>query len=598
MEAITGLLQDVKFRERFRGYDSAEVDAYVIAVAKAAAQLQGRLMELQQRVHAAEDLAAEALLGGSGQNGDGEDSDGEDSENGDGGHSPYQVLTLAQRTADAAVAEARQEASSTVEAARRQAEQTLADAAGKANAQIAQADGDARTRLQEAEYQCSLLRAEAEADRERILEEARRRAIEVAEAERDRIMAEVSGLEAARAGLRAEVDTLQNCRSEHLSMLTGSITAIQTAIEGMASVSPLAAPSPDAVVRVPPAAAHEAAVKAPLVAPSPDVSVDAPPATSGSDAAVEAPLTAPSANAVAEAPQAVPGGDVSVGPLLAVPGSDAAIDAPSAVPGGEVSVEALPEAVRRDGVVDAPPAVPGSDVSVEAPPVQIRGDAASSNGPAAFQAAMPEPPVPEPVTPEPVAAGAPSATEPANRRPGLTPAEARPAVEAPPAANRRPGPTPTGARPAAEAPSAAEPSNGAAADEPSAAVFDTSEISNLVPPTPPNRLVTATDIDMVAAGLNVLDRRQTASASALAAPDMAGPATQPMPKIADDAADAGAADRAPSFFDDGPDSGLLVEQLRQAVTEDDPLPGSEEAMVAFFGADPGSQSKGWFRARR
>ena len=143
------------------------------------------------------------------------------------------------------------------------------------------------------------------------------------------------------------------------------------------------------------------------------------------------------------------------------------------------------------------------------------------------------------------------------------------------------------------------PSNGAAAgDEPSAAVFDTSEISNLVPPTPPNRLVTATDIDMVAAGLNVLDRRQTVSASALAAPDMAGPATQPMPRIADDTADPAAADRAPSFFDDEPDSGLLVDQLRQAVTENDPLPGSEEAMVAFFGADPGSRSKGWFRARR
>ena len=191
---------------------------------------------------------------------------------------------------------------------------------------------------------------------------------------------------------------------------------------------------------------------------------------------------------------------------------------------------------------------------------------------------MPESPGPEPVTPESVAADAPPAAE---------------------SLNRRPGPTPTGARPAAEAPPAAEPSNGAAsADEPSAAVFDTSEISNLVPPTPPNRLVTATDIDMVAAGLNVLDRRQTASASALAAPDMAGPATQPMPRITDDTADAGAADRAPSFFDDGPDSGLLVEQLRQAVTEGDPLPGSEEAMVAFFGADPGSQSKGWFRARR
>lgn len=158
-----------------------------------------------------------------------------------------------------------------------------------------------------------------------------------------------------------------------------------------------------------------------------------------------------------------------------------------------------------------------------------------------------------------------------------------------------PGPAAAGA----SSPAEAGPSNGAAAgDEPSAAVFDTSEISNLVPPTPPNRLVTATDIDMVAAGLNVLDRRQTVSASALAAPDMAGPATQPMPRIADDTADPAAADRAPSFFDDEPDSGLLVDQLRQAVTENDPLPGSEEAMVAFFGADPGSRSKGWFRARR
>ena len=564
MEAITGLLQDVKFRERFRGYDSAEVDAYVIAVAKAAAQLQGRLMELQQRVHAAEDLAAEALLGGSGQNGDGEDGDGEDSENGDGGHSPYQVLTLAQRTADAAVAEARQEASSTVEAARRQAEQTLADAAGKANAQIAQADGDARTRLQEAEYQCSLLRAEAEADRERILEEARRRAIEVAEAERDRIMAEVSGLEAARAGLRAEVDTLQNCRSEHLSMLTGSIAAIQTAIEGMASVSPLAVPPPDAVA-APLVAAREAAVEAPVAALSPDVSVEAPRAAPGGDAAIDAPSAAVRGEAAVEAP-------------LTAPSANAVADAPPAAPGSDVSVEAPPAQVRGDAAIEAPPAVPGSEVSVEAPPAQVRGDAASSNGPAAFQAAMPESPMAEPVMPEPGAAEAPPAAE---------------------SLNRRPGPTSAGVRPAAEAPPAAEPSNGAAGDdEPSAAVFDTSEISNLVPPTPPNRLVTATDIDMVAAGLNVLDRRQTASASALAAPDMAGPATQPMPRITDDTADAGAADRAPSFFDDGPDSGLLVEQLRQAVTEDDPLPGSEEAMVAFFGADPGSQSKGWFRARR
>ena len=447
METLTDLFQDIKFRERFRGYDSAEVDAYVIAVAKAAAQLQGRLMELQQRA-----VAAEALLGGNGANGNGESG-----EAGEAGPSPYQVLALAQRTADAAVGEARQEASSIVEAARRQAEQTLAEAADKAKAQLARADGDARSRVQEAEYQCSLMRAEAEADRERMLEEARRRAVEAAEAERDRIMAEVNGLEATRIGLRAEVDTLQISRSEHLSTLTGSIAALQTAIDGLAGASPLAVPPTDAAAEIPTAASTRPA--GPMSEPKPFEPVSAEP----------------------------------------------------------VSAEPRPSEPVSAGVA------------------------------------------PEPELSEPVSAGV--APEP-------------------------------------------EPFDGGGAavvDEPGAsdADFDTSGISDLVPPAPPNRLVTATDIDMVAAGLNVLDRRQTSSSSAYLDPDIAGPATQPMSAVADAAGpDPTAADESPPFFDGEPDNGLLVEQLRQAVTEDDPLPGSDEAMVAFFGSDPGAQSKGWFRARR
>ena len=447
METLTDLFQDIKFRERFRGYDSAEVDAYVIAVAKAAAQLQGRLMELQQRA-----VAAEALLGGNGANGNGESG-----EAGEAGPSPYQVLALAQRTADAAVGEARQEANSIVEAARRQAEQTLAEAADKAKAQLARADGDARSRVQEAEYQCSLMRAEAEADRERMLEEARRRAVEAAEAERDRIMAEVNGLEATRIGLRAEVDTLQISRSEHLSTLTGSIAALQTAIDGLASASPLAAPPTNAAAEIPTAASTRPA--GPVNEPEP------------------------------------------FEPLPAEP----------------VSAEPRPSEPVSAGVAA------------------------------------------EPELSEPVSAGV--AAEP-------------------------------------------EPFDGGGAavvDEPGAsdADFDTSGISDLVPPAPPNRLVTATDIDMVAAGLNVLDRRQTSSSSAYLDPDIAGPATQPMSAVADAAGpDPTAADESPPLFDGEPDNGLLVEQLRQAVTEDDPLPGSDEAMVAFFGSDPGAQSKGWFRARR
>lgn len=433
METLTDLFQDIKFRERFRGYDSAEVDAYVVAVAKAAAQLQGRLMELQQRA-----AAAESLLGGNGENG----------ANGDAGPNPYQVLALAQRTADAAVAEARQEASSIVEAARRQAEQTLTEAADKARAQLAQADGDARSRTQEAEYQCSLMRAEAEADRERMLEEARRRAIEVAEAERDRIMAEVNALEATRTGLRAQVDALSSSRSEHLAALTGSAAALQTAIEELTDVA------------APPYSSADALVGDPTAAPPRDL-----------DPVNEPAFSAP----------------VSVEPVSVEPVNEPVLSAPAPVGAG-------PESESSNG----DEAAIGDEQSIADPD------------------------------------------------------------------------------------------------------FDTSGISDLVPPTPPNRLVTATDIDMVAAGLNVLDRRQTSSSSALLDPtDMAGPATQPMSAVAAAAAsDPPPAGESPPLFDGEPDNGLLVEQLRQAVTEDDPLPGSDEAMVAFFGSDPGAQSKGWFRARR
>ena len=38
MEEFSTLLQEIQFSERFRGYDPDEVDAYVHAIAKAAAR--------------------------------------------------------------------------------------------------------------------------------------------------------------------------------------------------------------------------------------------------------------------------------------------------------------------------------------------------------------------------------------------------------------------------------------------------------------------------------------------------------------------------------------------------------------------------------
>ena len=54
MDDLPPLFQDIVFNERFRGYDVAEVDAYIDRVAKAAALVQGRIAELQRRVEAAE----------------------------------------------------------------------------------------------------------------------------------------------------------------------------------------------------------------------------------------------------------------------------------------------------------------------------------------------------------------------------------------------------------------------------------------------------------------------------------------------------------------------------------------------------------------
>ena len=54
MDDLAPLFQDIAFNERFRGYDVAEVDAYIDRVAKAAALVQGRIAELERRAEATE----------------------------------------------------------------------------------------------------------------------------------------------------------------------------------------------------------------------------------------------------------------------------------------------------------------------------------------------------------------------------------------------------------------------------------------------------------------------------------------------------------------------------------------------------------------
>jgi len=139
MDELSPLFHDIEFNERFRGYDVDEVDAYVDRVAKAAAMVQGRIAELQERVIAAEGQVRNGAAG----------SDDGLSDQDDARLS--RVLVLAQRTADAAIEEAEAEAEAMRSDATADAERTRREADDHASLVLAEAETDRRRLIAEAE---------------------------------------------------------------------------------------------------------------------------------------------------------------------------------------------------------------------------------------------------------------------------------------------------------------------------------------------------------------------------------------------------------------------------------------------------------------
>ena len=183
MDDLAPLFQDIAFNERFRGYDVAEVDAYIDRVAKAAALVQGRIAELQRRAE-----AAEAHTTGS--------SDADPVEAGE--ESLTKMLVLAQRTADAAIDEAQAEAAEI----RRQADD-----------------------------HASLVVAEAETDRRRMLAEAEAAVEESVRTERERVTAEVAELERYRAFLTDDIAILERHLEQARNVLGESAAALQHVLD-------------------------------------------------------------------------------------------------------------------------------------------------------------------------------------------------------------------------------------------------------------------------------------------------------------------------------------------------------------------------------
>src|SRR3954449_10425317 len=138
MELTPQQLCDVEFSEQWRGYNRDQVDDFIERVAEAVSTLQERLRKMTERA-----VRAEQRLQ------DGTDSDG----------GARRTLVLAQRTADAPVAEARDTAARLLAQAPEEARATIL-AAGSAEDAIPAGEPTARAEIADLEVTRSRLQAD------------------------------------------------------------------------------------------------------------------------------------------------------------------------------------------------------------------------------------------------------------------------------------------------------------------------------------------------------------------------------------------------------------------------------------------------------
>jgi cell division initiation protein len=185
MDVSAQTLREVEFREKLRGYHPDDVDEFLERVAAGVEYLQDRLRQAIERAQRAESRAAETH---------------------DGDDALKRTLVLAQRTAEMAVQEARQEADRIATSAR-----------AEANAIVAQAEEMARRTIEETQ---------------------------------GGIRAELTQLESARDQLRGDISALERHLDQERLRLRASLAEALNAVE---ATLPPAPPAPDtADVVIPP----------------------------------------------------------------------------------------------------------------------------------------------------------------------------------------------------------------------------------------------------------------------------------------------------------------------------------------------------------
>jgi cell division initiation protein len=238
MDITPQVINEVEFRRSVRGYDLDEVDDFLERMAAAVGQLLDKVRAAEQRAAAAEQRLAEAG-----------DRPARSAEGlaGEPVHVPEadtisRALIAAQRTADALVAEARDEATRVTTGAQDEVRQRLADA----------------------QEQAKRLVAEAEAEAEHAHAESRQR-----------VLAEISQLEAGRDALKGDVTLLEAHFEEQRLRLRSSIDELHRLLDDPTRLRLTPVPELSVVSPVPVATSAAMSVE-PDARGAPDVTLDEP----------------------------------------------------------------------------------------------------------------------------------------------------------------------------------------------------------------------------------------------------------------------------------------------------------------------------------
>jgi DivIVA domain-containing protein len=225
MELSPKAIAGVEFRVVRRGYDPDEVRSFLVQVGKGVEEMRAQLVATDNRARAAMAKLQEVSTSSAAAPAPAPvaapapapavEAPREDAD------TITRTLVLAQRTADAAVAEAQERARAIVNEAETRAKTTIADADHRAAATLADADAKAAERVRAAE------------------DDARRQG----EAERTRVVTELQELASRRDRLRADAENLAGHVTAQRSRVAAAVDVLHQVLQHPEGLTPLAVPA-------------------------------------------------------------------------------------------------------------------------------------------------------------------------------------------------------------------------------------------------------------------------------------------------------------------------------------------------------------------